>query len=374
MIEDTGFYSMKKGELARGCSLCVKGQKLVLFVTGLCAESCYYCPLSEQKKGKDVVYANERPVHSDKDIIGEARLMDARGAGFTGGDPLMKIERTVSYIRLLKKEFGSHFHIHLYTPLRLVDEEKLKALHEAGLDEIRFHPRIDKDDCWERINLAASYDWDVGCEIPAEPRLGGQTRKLLDYLDGKVKFLNINELEMSDTNSQELSRLGYCVKDEMSYGVSGSDELARELLEYSQAKGYAVHYCTTRLKDSVQMAERIKRTAKNAAKPFDKVTQEGLLIRGAVYIEGLEPGMDYHNKLMLADREKSLSELNDLRERLKKKLNLKDEQIKVDPRKLRVLTRAKTVKDSCRKIGNKCAVVEEYPTYDGFEVEVEMLN
>ena len=46
----TGFCSYRNKSLAKGCKLCIKGRKLVLFVTGLCSNRCNYCPLSEQKK------------------------------------------------------------------------------------------------------------------------------------------------------------------------------------------------------------------------------------------------------------------------------------------------------------------------------------
>ena len=104
-MEKTKFYSYKTGCLEKGCQLCVKGSKLVLFVTGICSRNCYYCPLSEKKKNKDVVYANEWPILKDSDIIKEAELCNAKGAGITGGDPLLVCERTCSVIKKLKKTF-----------------------------------------------------------------------------------------------------------------------------------------------------------------------------------------------------------------------------------------------------------------------------
>jgi len=76
--DDTGSLCTK---LCRGCRLCMKGAKMVLFVTGACARDCFYCPLSDERKGKDDVYANERRVLSDADVIGEARRMERPGHG-----------------------------------------------------------------------------------------------------------------------------------------------------------------------------------------------------------------------------------------------------------------------------------------------------
>ncbi|WP_461866236.1 radical SAM protein, partial [Thermococcus sp.] len=140
-VRKTDYFSYAVGELPKGCRLCVRGEKLVLFTTGVCPRSCFYCPLSPWRR-EDVVYANERPVKSFDDILKEALLMEAKGAGVTGGDPLARLDRTTEYIRVLKEAFGEDFHVHLYTTGALATKKNLEKLYDAGLDEIRFHPDL----------------------------------------------------------------------------------------------------------------------------------------------------------------------------------------------------------------------------------------
>ncbi len=90
---------------------------MVLFVTGRCNRTCWYCPLSKERKGQDVIFANERPVSSREDILEEAVAMSALGTGITGGEPLLVPERVAEFSRLLKERFGPEHHIHLYTGL-----------------------------------------------------------------------------------------------------------------------------------------------------------------------------------------------------------------------------------------------------------------
>ncbi|GIU70208.1 MAG: hypothetical protein KatS3mg002_1444 [Candidatus Woesearchaeota archaeon] len=156
IIENTKYYSWKINDLPEGCKKCVSGDKLVMFVTGICPRKCPYCPLSEQKKDNDVIFANERQLTNDNDtiaIIEEAIACKSKGAGFTGGDPLSKIDRTCYYIRLLKKKFGKKFHIHLYTSMELLNDENLKKLNNSGLDELRFHPDLMNKKLWEKVKL-----------------------------------------------------------------------------------------------------------------------------------------------------------------------------------------------------------------------------
>jgi pyruvate formate-lyase activating enzyme-like uncharacterized protein len=216
--------SLLKGSLPEGCKYCGEGSKLVLLVTGLCKTSCFYCPLSEKKIGADVVYANEKKVGDDRDIIDEAMSIEAEGAGITGGDPLVVIDRTLKCIELLKDEFGEDFHIHLYTASTA--KGNIKRLADTGLDELRLHPppgmwRKMKGSRFEgAVREALKTQMDVGLEIPLLPDETRDVEELLGWADEVgIDFVNLNELEFSETNFMKLKKLGYVVKDDISSGV-----------------------------------------------------------------------------------------------------------------------------------------------------------
>ncbi|MFH1834779.1 MAG: radical SAM protein [Methanobacteriota archaeon] len=377
-IRDTPYYSKLVGRLPEGCRLCVRGAKLVLFVTGLCPGRCFYCPLSERRRWKDVTVANEWWIRRPKDIVEEARLCDAEGAGLTGGDPLMRLDRTVKYIRLLKNSFGGDFHTHLYTSGALATDKTLRRLYRAGLDEIRFHP--EKKD-WGKIALALKYDWSVGCEIPAIPDEEEKAVEFVDYVSGLgVSFMNINEMEVSETNYHALSKLGLQISNDDSSAIAGSDVVAGRLLEYcARENDLSVHYCTVKLKDRVQVGRRIIRRARNVKKPFDIVDGEGILLRGAIYFPGLEPSFGYNRKLEslpVKERANTTSRLRRLRDSLQVEYGIPQNLIEVDGKRLRVLTASwvlEEISGDLKERGLKVALVWEYPTWDAFITELDFL-
>ena len=374
------YHSCHLGDLPKGCQYCVQGQKLVLFVTGICPRNCAFCPVSDQKYQQDVSYANERKVFSFQDVLAEAKLMDAKGAGITGGDPLAKLERTLEYIKSLKKEFGSEFHIHLYTSLNLVTEKTLQQLFQAGLDEIRFHLDLDDQKLWDKLKLALNYIWDVGVEVPSIPSKKEELKTLIDFIEktnnqtetNQIKFLNLNELETADT---EHYKLNLETKDQLSYAIKGSLELGLELLNYVQAKNLSlnVHLCTAKLKDKIQLSERIKREAKGTKHSFDFVDQEGMLTRGALYLPELKPGFEYRKKLE-QNNDAILDQLELSLTKIKKKFP--KEEFYLDTSKPRILCSrklAKKKKNFFINLGLIPAIVIEYPTADQLEIEVEFL-
>lgn len=265
--------------LSEGCRLCQQGAKMVLFVTGLCPKSCFYCPLSDERRGKDVIFANERPVKSDEDLLKEAELMDTLGTGITGGEPLLKVERVLYYIRLLKASFGKEHHIHLYTSLA-PDRETLEKLAEAGLDEIRFHPpqavwgELRNSPYAAALQNAKDLGMEAGIEIPS---LEG-AEKVAAFAEEMGIFLNLNELEFSDNNSEELLKKGFSLESDTSCAAAGSCAHAENAFRACKR----VHFCSSTYKDAVQLRKRFQRIAKNTAREFDEITEDGTLIYGVI--------------------------------------------------------------------------------------------
>lgn len=378
MIAENKFYSYNINGFPEGCRMCVKGEKLVLFVTGICPRKCYFCPLSDEKYGKDVIYANEKNTDAVQDITTEAKNMHAKGAGITGGDPLAKLSRTVESIKALKQEFGKKFHIHLYTSLNLVSEQTLKQLYEAGLDEIRFHPDLDDERFWKNIQQAKKFSWDIGVEIPMIPTKTEQIKKLLDFANDKISFINFNELEIADNELSKLLDMGFENKETWSYGVKGSVEAGLEIMEYIQQKKYKlkVHLCTAKLKDKIQLANRIKNEGNVMKRAFDEIDEEGLLTRGALYFPELKPGIGCSQKLKTINRTEYEPKLNTMINAIKEKLKLNDDMIAVDTDKMRILISKKHVKKHkayFKSLKLVPATVIEYPTADQFEVEIDFV-
>ncbi len=375
MLQENKYYSYNLNELPRGCQYCVRGEKLVLFVTGICPRQCYFCPVSDQKYQKDIQFANERLITSEADILKEADNMKARGAGITGGDPLSKQNRTVSYIKLLKQKYGKEFHIHLYTSLNLVTEENLKKLFDAGLDEIRFHLDLDSESFWPKLALAKKFSWDVGVEVPLIPSKEKELIKMIDFVNDKIDFINLNELEVADNSQSKLAELGLQTKDDLSYAVKDSLNLGLRLLQYIEKRyGLTTHVCTAKLKDAIQLTNRIRREADGAKHIFDEVDSEGLLIRGAIYLPELAPGFGYRKKLEVkTEKEFVIKKLKELLPQIKQKLQT---ELFLDESKARIILSAKTArkhKKEIRALGLLAAVVKEYPTADQLEIEVDFL-
>lgn len=270
----TGSFS---SYLSPGCRICRQGASLVLFVSGVCDRDCFYCPLSTERRGKDVGYANERRAGSDSEIIEEARAIGALGTGITGGEPLLKREFVKRSIQSLKREFGEDHHIHLYTGAR-PGPSSLRDLAEAGLDEIRFHPPASEwsEPGWlsETLREAKSAGLLAGVEIPAI----GPAPGIVEAVLKNDAFLNLNELEFSETNQSALRALGFRSQD-YGCGAIGSEAVA---LEHFRVEGLRVHYCSSAFKDAVQLRERLKRRAARTARPFDLATEDGTLIFGVI--------------------------------------------------------------------------------------------
>jgi len=335
------------GNLPKGCQYCRRGSKMVLLVTGRCSSRCYYCPLSDAKRGKDVVFANERRVRDEEEVLEEARLIGAEGTGITGGDPLLCLQRTLHYLSLLKREFGEGHHVHLYTST--LDPRSFERLEETGLDELRFHPtdlRLEPDSIEVLGAFADSTSMSLGLEVPAIPGEEERMRALVRTAESLgLDFVNINELEFSESNWLHLRRKGFEVRDDISSAVLSSEGTAMALLR----GGFSIplHYCSSSFKDRVQLRNRILRRAERVALPLDLVTEEGTLIKGIVECQ------DPEELMLLMIREYGVPQ----------------EMMRVDLPRGRIEVAPWVLERLAPQLDHDCFVVEEYPTADRLEVE-----
>lgn len=349
------------GSLAEGCSLCEEGAKMVLFLSGDCHYTCFYCPISKARRNKDFVYADERKVDPNapdalERIFDEARLIDAKGTGITGGDPMYHPERLVQYVAALKREFGPKHHIHLYTQIDF-DPAWLGKLEAAGLDEIRFHPHpdhwADMAKSWHAklIPLALKTKMVVSIEIPAIPGKQAETLALLDWADQTgVHHCNLNEFEWSETNTGNMRVRGFEPASDEDSTIRGSREMAQAVALAFARKRLAVHFCTSPFKDRIQLGQRLLRRAKNVARPWEVITDDGTLLRGVV--EAPEP----HETM------KALMAQFDIP---RKYIAVRHHRVEVAPWILE-----KVAKD----VPYPCYFSEAYPTDEGLEVERTPLN
>jgi len=322
--------------IAEGCKYCVRGEKLVLFVTGICKRGCWYCSLSDKRKNKDLVYANERKCKDFKEIIEEVKNSRATSAGITGGDPLIFFDRTIKLASQLKKKFGKKFHIHIYLPTKFVSEEKLKKLSKY-VDEVRFHPaflihdRTIEEDI-NKIRLAGLFlnKPDIGIELPMIPDKKKEILNFILKIKDYIGFVNLNEFELSETNFNLVTKK-YKL-NEGGYVVSGSLEAGRWILKELNKKkiNLKVHLCTAQLKNSWQFTNRLKI---HEILPYGKKTEDGTVIY--LVTEGkIKVGGTFYDK-----------------------------------RKKRTILSEETARRLLGKI--KIRRIEEFPTYDRIEVEEE---
>jgi len=307
---------------------------MVLFVTGLCNNNCFYCPISEEKKGRDVIFANEREVRRLDDAIEEANAMSAEGIAITGGEPLLKLERVVEFLRIFKD-----LHSHLYTSIP-VKENVLRKLEH--LDEIRFHPpELKNVEAYEEsIKVAKKLGMEVGFEIPSI----SYNESIVEIANKYDIFLNLNELEFSSTNYYNLIARGFKPNDH--YGCLNCDGIIRVYAENVEK----FHYCSAKFKDKAQLRRRLIRMAKNLPE-FYVITREGTVLCG--YIEG---DLDIVEKFLISKG-------------LKRDIDyvLVNGGIETSPNFV------ERYADELKKLGTNVFIIERYPTFKRIVVEVNPL-
>jgi pyruvate formate-lyase activating enzyme-like uncharacterized protein len=314
----------------------------------------------------DVVFADELPVSTEDDILFEVDAIKGEGAGVSGGDPLCTLDRTVKYIQLLKSKYGPDFHIHLYTSKTSVSQEDLRRLQDAGLDEIRFHPQSDD---WSGIERAVASGMDVGLEVPAIP---GSTERLKQTArraeEVGASFLNINELEASETNFENLLAQGMRLTDMASASIEGSTRAAREVVEWAvnSLTRLSVHFCSARYKDAIQLRNRLERRLEQTIRDFEeRHDTDPLLVLGVIRAR--------HGSSL------TIQQLKHIHGVLSNQFGVPNNLINADTVRMRIELApglleelAEEIKTSLENIGElEIGISYEYPTWDRLQIQFD---
>lgn len=295
----------------KGCRQCIKGEKLVLFISGKCLRNCWYCSLSKKRKNMDKIWANEREISNAKELIEETEQSRAKGAGITGGDPLLFLSRTIKFAKALKRKFGKKFHIHIYLPTKLINKKNIKKLSKCA-DEFRLHPDFlisnNFKEGIEKIILVNHIigKSKLGIELPMIPDKKKEIFSFVLSIKNYISFLNLNEFELSETNfnivtkKYKLIEGGYIVKDSLKSGLWLLNELKKRKINLK------VHLCTDELKSWHKFKNRLKR---HKILKFSKQLPDGAIAYFAVRHNNIKNIIKLKNRIKTGFIDKNKSQL-----------------------------------------------------------------
>lgn len=205
-----------------GCRSCLMGSGLcAIRKTNRCNIECKFCynygELDSQPPIGEGMWEIGGTKYYEKDIDLLLSIHKRpTGICYVYLEPFMEIEK---YYPVIKKFSDAGVHQHMYTNGLLATEETLKALGEAGLNEIRFN--LGASNCSnkviENIKIAKKYIKHVGIETPMTPEFfEGFLKKKEDILATKLDFINCAELHLNPNNinnyhgdNMYISRHGY---------------------------------------------------------------------------------------------------------------------------------------------------------------------
>ena len=172
------------------------------------------------------------------------------GVSYVYLEPFMEIEKYHGVIAAFR---AAGVHQHLYTNGTMCTEESLRALGEAGLDELRFN--LGASDCDDGViaamALARKYIPQVGIETPMTPSFWEAfKRKKRAILATGIDFINCAELHLNPNNignyageSMYMARHGYL-------SPIWSREITMRMMKAAATEnwGVVVHDCSNRTK------------------------------------------------------------------------------------------------------------------------------
>ncbi|HWQ29439.1 MAG TPA: radical SAM protein, partial [Negativicutes bacterium] len=221
-LDNRTFFVGNEGKFPKGCRSCLFGTGLsAIRKTNKCNLECKFC--YNYGELDDIPPVGEgmweiggtRFYEKDIDLLLSIHQKPT-GISYVYLEPFMEIEK---YYPVIKKFSAAGVHQHLYTNGILATEDTLKALGDAGLDELRFNLGASNcsDKAIENIGIAKKYIRNVGIETPMTPEFfEGFFKKKQAILETRLDFINCAELHLNENNignyygeNMYISRHGY---------------------------------------------------------------------------------------------------------------------------------------------------------------------
>lgn len=250
----------------KGCLSCLMGTGLsAIRKTNKCNLNCPFCydygemdaipPIGEGlwEIGGTKFYERDLPL-----LLSIQR--HPTGVSYVYLEPFMEIEKYYGIIRVFHE---AGVHQHLYTNGTLATQETLRALGEAGLDELRFN--LGASGCSNQVialmATAKKYIPQVGVETPMTPAFyKAFLQKKQAVLDTGIDFINCAELHLNPNNidnyageSLYLCRQGYV-------SPIWSREITFAIMRMAAQEGWnlVVHDCSNHTKFARDLNLRAK--------------------------------------------------------------------------------------------------------------------
>ena len=250
------FYVGDDARFPKGCRSCLLGTGLsAVRKTNRCNLCCPFCYDYGEMELQPPIGEGYWEIGGTKLREDDLDLLFSMGNRPTGVayvylEPFMEIEK---YYGIIRRFRDAGVYQHMYTNGTLATEENLRALGEAGLDELRFNLGASgcSDRVIEAIAVAKRYIPMVGVETPMTPELytaflGKKAAILatgLDFVNFAELHLNPNNLENYLGENMYMYRQGYL-------SPIASHELTLKLMRVASEERWpiAVHDCCNRTK------------------------------------------------------------------------------------------------------------------------------
>lgn len=261
--------------LSPGCRLCGQGAWSCLFINGICNAGCFYCPSPQNDAGPPAT--NSLDFDKPRDYADYVRRFQIQGVGFSGGEPLLTVARVLAYLRAVKTRTGYPVYTWMYTNGILASADKLTALRDSGLDEIRFDLSANGYRL-EGLEKALGVIPRVTVEIPAIPEDVPTTRKLIvDLHQRGVDHLNLHQIRCTPFNARRLVDRGYTFVHGPKATVLETELAALALIRFAleQSIDLPINYCSYTYRHQFQGAAARKRHAAQIKTAWEDITPTG---------------------------------------------------------------------------------------------------